>query len=165
MRKTLFKGMLMGVLITALGIGAYSSARYFHANRLLVNQDLDHGLRPIQVPADWIKSGKPVFLYNQYAQSSDGKYATGIWSCEGPSTFEWQFDSDETVHVLDGRVEIDYLGRHFVLEPGDTAFFQAETRALWHVPRYMRKSFTLHHPNLIVRFARRLLNSAGFGLI
>lgn len=158
MRKTLVKGVFLGVLVTALGVGAYSSARYLYSNRLPLTQDIDHNLRPIQVPADWIKSGKPVFLYNQYAQSSDGKYATGIWSCEGPTTFEWQFDADETVHVLDGRVEIDYLGKHFVLEPGDSAFFQAETRAVWHVPRYLRKSYTLHHPNLLVRAARRLLN-------
>lgn len=156
-RTILLGGVLIGVLTTALGIGVYNAACYLYLNRLPAKQGTEHRLRPIQVPPDWIKSGKPVFLHNQYAHSTDGNYATGIWSCEGPATFEWQFGSDETVHVLDGGVEIDYLGQRFVLKPGDTAFFQAGTRAVWHVPRYMRKSFTLHRPNLVVRSARRLL--------
>ncbi len=156
MRQTL-KGMVIGGVLAALGFSAFNAARYLYQVPEPSQQATDHSLTPIQIPPSWIKSGKPTFLYTQYASSPDGKTATGIWSCEGPATFEWQFGSDEVVHVLDGRVEIDYLGQHFVLEPGSTAFFQAETRAVWHVPKYMRKSFTLYHPNRPVRWVRKLL--------
>jgi uncharacterized cupin superfamily protein len=157
--KTLLKGVLIGVMVTLLGLSVYSTARYCFVMPAPSQQALDQSLQPMQVPPEWIKSGTPVFRYTQYAVSPDGRSSTGVWSCEGPSTFEWQFGVDETVHVLDGRVEVDYLGQHFALEPGDSAFFQAETRAVWHVPRSMRKSFTLHHPNLAVRLVRRALRA------
>lgn len=156
MRKT-FRGMLIGGALTVMGLGVYNAARYLHQVPDPSGQVIDHRLTPLQIPPDWIKSGHPKFFYTQYASSPDGKSATGVWSCEGPATFEWQFESDEVVHVLDGRVEIDYLGQRFVLEPGSTAFFQADTRALWHVPTFMRKSFTLYHPSRPVRLIRQLI--------
>lgn len=109
------------------------------------------------VPADWIKSGAPVFHSCEYGTSPDQRSFSGIWSCEGPAVFEWQFGCDESVVVLDGRVEIDYLGKHFVLEPGGSALFYGGTRALWNVPQYVRKSYMLHQPHYLVRWARRLL--------
>ena len=116
-------------------------------------------LELLTVPADWVKAGSPVFRYCPYAESADRRSASGIWSCEGPGTFEWQFASDETVFVLDGRVEIDYLGQHFVLEPGGTALFYAGTRALWHVPHYVRKSYMVNYPNFLVRLVRLVAGS------
>lgn len=117
-------------------------------------------LEPRTVPADWIKSGSPVFKSCEYGESPDKRSSSGIWSCDGPSTFEWQFGSDEFVFVLEGRVEIDYLGQHFVLEPGDTALFYAGTRSLWSVPKYVRKSYMVHYPNILVRLVRALLGTA-----
>lgn len=113
-------------------------------------------MRPQTVSPDWIKSGSPVFHAGQYAESPDKRASSGIWSCEGTSTFEWQFGSDESVLVLEGRVEIDYLGQHFVLESGSTALFYAGTRATWHVPHYVRKTYMIHYPNYMVRWARRV---------
>lgn len=111
-------------------------------------------MEPKQVDPSWIKSGAPIFLAGEYAESPDKRASSGIWSCEGPATFEWQFGSDETVLVLEGRVEIDYLGEKFVLEPGCTALFYAGTGAVWHVPKYVRKTYMIHYPNYIVRWAR-----------
>lgn len=116
-------------------------------------------MQPQKIAPDWIKSGAPVFLTGQYAESPDKRASCGVWSCEGPATFEWQFGSDETVLVLDGRVDIDYLGEKFVLEPGGTALFYAGTRAVWHVPKYVRKSYMIHYPNYIVRLARHVLGA------
>lgn len=109
---------------------------------------------PKSIDPSWIKSGAPVFLAGEYAESPDKRASCGVWSCEGPAKFEWQFGSDETVLVLEGRVEIDYLGEKFVLEPGGTALFYAGTRAVWHVPKYVRKTYMIHYPNYIVRLAR-----------
>lgn len=157
--RLFLKGLLLGVVLSLLAVTAYGTLRYAYRMRLPSELTVDHALQPIEVPRAWIKSGKPRFLYTEYVASPDRSSSSGIWSCEGPTTFEWRFDADETVHVLDGRVEISYQGQHFVLEPGDTAFFQADTRAIWTVPKYMRKSFTLHQPNVMVRLVRSLLRS------
>jgi uncharacterized cupin superfamily protein len=109
------------------------------------------------VPADWIKSGSPVFKSCEFASMPHTETYCGIWSCEGPASFEWQFGADEYVHVLEGRVEIEYRGEHFVLEAGGTALFYANTRALWTVPQYVRKSYTLHCPSNMVQRIRRWL--------
>ena len=109
------------------------------------------------IDPSWIKSGAPIFLAGEYAESPDKRASSGVWSCEGPATFEWRFGSDETVLVLEGRVDIDYLGEKFVLEPGGTALFYAGTRAVWHVPKYVRKTYMIHYPNYIVRSARHML--------
>lgn len=159
--RPFLKGLLLGVVLSLLAVTAYGTLRYAYRMRLPAELTVDHALQPIEVPQDWIKSGKPRFLYTEYVASPDRSSSSGIWSCEGPTTFEWRFDADETVHVLDGRVEITYQGQHFVLESGDTAFFQADTRATWNVPKYMRKSFTLHQPNAMVRLVRSLLRAIG----
>jgi uncharacterized cupin superfamily protein len=135
------------------------SRRYFrNLLRLSPSDNLGQTLQMRQqmVSQDWIKSGTPIFHTGQYAESPDKRASSGIWSCEGTSTFEWQFGSDESVLVLDGRVEIDYLGQHFVLESGGTALFYAGTRATWHVPQYVRKTYMIYYPNYMVRWARRV---------
>jgi len=119
-------------------------------------------MEPKTIDSSWIKSGAPTFLAGEYAQSPDHRASSGVWSCEGPATFEWQFGSDETVLILDGRVEIDYLGEKFVLEPGGSALFFAGTRAVWHVPKYVRKTYMIHYPNYIVRMARQILGAFRF---
>ena len=101
-------------------------------------------------------SGTPNVRATMYAVSPDQRTQTGIWECDGPSRFEWRFSVDETVHVLEGRVEIDYQGRHFVLQPGDTAHFQAGTRAVWMVPQHLKKSFTLFRPDRLSAWGDRL---------
>ncbi len=87
------------------------------------------------------------------------KVSTGLWSCDGPSTFDWVYAVDETVHVLEGEVEIAYLGEVLQLAVGDTAHFLAGTTATWTVPKRVMKSFTLHDPGPLARLYRRVLDA------
>jgi len=112
-------------------------------------------LAPFPVDPSWVKQGTPNFRALEYARSPDGHTITGLWACDGPCTFEWTFAHDETVHLLEGEVQVNYLGRNIKLVPGSTASFQAETRATWHVSQYARKTFTLQEPGRMVRWARR----------
>jgi len=112
------------------------------------------------VDASWVKSGTPNFRGTETSRSPDGNGVTGLWACDGPSTFEWQFGDDETVHLLEGRVEVEYRGRRFTINPGDTATFHAGTRAVWHVPQYAKKVFVLHQPGLLVRGWRKVFPPA-----
>ncbi|PXW97508.1 putative cupin superfamily protein [Sphaerotilus hippei] len=108
------------------------------------------------VDPSWVKSGTPNFRAVETARSADGRSITGLWACDGPTTFEWTFGLDETVHLLEGRVEVEYLGRRFVLDPGHTAVFHAGTKAVWHVPEHAKKVFKLQHPGPLVLAWRHL---------
>lgn len=115
---------------------------------------------PLQAVVDapaTITSGTPNFRGASYAASADGKTSSGIWAADGPSTFEWRFGSDETVYVLQGQVDVTYQGKQFSLRPGDTAVFLAGTSAVWHIPQNVLKSYTLQHPNVLVRSWRKLV--------
>ena len=112
-------------------------------------------LRGYSVDPTWVRAGQPNFRTAEIVRSPDGRSITGVWACDGPSTFEWRFDLDETVYVLEGRVEVTYLGRQFTLEPGQTAVFKAGTRAVWHVPAHLRKVFKLHHPGRLALWWRQ----------
>lgn len=118
------------------------------------------GLMPMAVEPSWVTSGVPNFRATETVRSADGRELIGQWACDGPSTFEWRFGSDETVHLLEGRVEVSYRGERFVLNPGDTATFHAGTRATWHVPTYARKVFVLQQPSRLVHWWRRLIGGS-----
>jgi uncharacterized protein len=113
-------------------------------------------LQGFSVDPGWVKSGQPNFRNAETMRSPDGKTVTGLWSCDGPSTFVWTFHSDETVHLVEGLIEIDYLNRSFTLRPGDTATFHAGTQATWHVPRHATKAYTLQEPGRVVKLLRRM---------
>jgi uncharacterized cupin superfamily protein len=162
---------LTGILTALLAVKLYVLAACRRSlGRLLVNRLKGHSnkpvmrqlaMQPLTVSPDWIKSGTPVFKICEYGASPDKRSASGTWSCEGPATFEWHYDADDSIMVLEGRAEIDYLGQHFVLEAGDSATFYAGTQALWNVQKYVHKTYMLHQPNYQVRWSRRLLGAFG----
>ena len=73
------------------------------------------------------------------SRSGDDTAWTDIWDCTA-GTFEWRYEIDETVHILEGEVVVtDHNGTVWKLEPGDVILFRVGTRAHWHVPEYVRK--------------------------
>jgi len=69
------------------------------------NVDLE--LRPIE-PA-WIIEGNPVSRSHILSTSADGTASTIIWSCtEG--RFNWYYDFDETIMILEGSIVLDSDG-------------------------------------------------------
>jgi uncharacterized cupin superfamily protein len=155
MKKYLF--VALGGALTALAVvAAWDGVRYLnHADPASV-ASVHRPLTAFKVNPEWVLEGTPNFRATEISKSPDGRTTTGLWACDGPSTFEWQFGVDETVHLLEGMVEVKYQGRQFTLKPGDTATFIAGTRAVWHVPEHARKAFSLHEPGRLVRALRRL---------
>jgi uncharacterized cupin superfamily protein len=117
---------------------------------------LKREMRPMLVNPTWIKSGTPKFMMAETSHVGTVGVTTGLWSCDGPATFEWTYGTDETIHLIEGVVEIDYLGKTLKLGPGDTAFFRAGTQATWTVRERAYKSFILHDPGRIARLYRRV---------
>ena len=153
-RRTLVAGV-GGAAAAIAALGAYESVRYLMRSAPLSTRAVDRPLGEFDVDPRWILTGDPVFKGTELARSPDGSSISGLWACEGPTTFEWHFGSDETVHLLEGRVDVEYMGRKFSIVPGGTATFHAGTKAIWHVPTRAKKAYTLHQPNLLVRAWRK----------
>jgi len=91
------------------------------------------------IRSNWIVEGAPRARSKCLAQSADGTLRVVAWSCSA-GRFNWHYAVDETVHVVAGEVFVKGAdGQVCRLAPGDTAFFAAGTRAVWHVPERVRK--------------------------
>ena len=154
-RRTLI-GVTAGAVLALTAMAAVDSIRYHRGAPAASVQAVERPLGVFQVDPSWILSGKPVFRGAETMRSPDGRVVSGLWACEGPTSFVWHFSHDETVHLLEGRVEVEYQGRRFVITPGDTASFHAGTQAVWHVPEHAKKAYTLHQPGWLVRAWRKL---------
>lgn len=117
---------------------------------------------------DWIIEGAPAARNFVLSRSADGGASTLIWDCTA-GRFNWYYDIDETVYVLEGGVTVtDDSGAAHRLGPGDTAFFPAGSHAVWHVDSYIRKvAFcrnTIPAPLMFAtRVLRKLARLSGLG--
>jgi uncharacterized cupin superfamily protein len=116
-------------------------------------------MKPMAVNPSWIKSGTPKFMVAETSNVATVGVTTGLWSCDGPGVFEWTYGTDETIHLIEGAVEIEYMGKTLKLGPGDTAFFRAGTQATWTVRERAFKSFILHDPGRLARLYRRVFGA------
>lgn len=104
------------------------------------------GLVPSPVPRDWILEGYPVARKKEVAVSSDGLATTMMWDCTA-GRFNWVYNDDEVIHVLEGSVVIeDAAGVRRRLQGGDTFLFPAGSRYQWTVSNYIRKIAFLYPP-------------------
>lgn len=134
-----------GFIVCLVAVVAFDAVQYTRHSPDPSSVAVQRPLTPMEVDASWIKSGNPVFTANETSRSYDGRTVTGLWSCTGPTTFEWQFGADETVHLLEGEVKVEYQGEKFTLRPGDTATFHGNTAAVWTIDKYAKKVYTLHN--------------------
>jgi len=75
--------------------------------------------------------------------SSDATLMSGIFTGQ-PSRFRYTFETDETFHVIEGRVTITLdSGESVTLTPGDIASFPRGAHAVWDISHPLRKFFVL----------------------
>ena len=153
---TLLAGVVIG-LVAYQGFAAWRYVRHAEAPSV-VSQS--RPLEGFSADAARVLEGTPNFRAAETSRSPDGRVITGLWACDGPTRFEWHFALDETVHLLEGQVDVEYQGQRFTLKPGDVATFHALTRAVWHVPVPSKKAFTLRHPGRLVLWWRALWRQA-----
>jgi uncharacterized protein len=106
-----------------------------------------HGhLAPAPIRSAWILEGNPVARNKFLSKSADGTASTYIWDCTA-GRFNWHYDIDETVYILEGSVVLrDAQGAERGLQAGDTVFFPAGSNAEWTVEGYVRKVAFLREP-------------------
>lgn len=64
------------------------------------------------------------------------------WECE-PSTFDWEYDTDESAYVLEGKVRIKAEdGQEVEINKGDLVCFPKGLRCTWNVIEKIRKVYT-----------------------
>lgn len=100
-------------------------------------------LRESAIEPEWIIEGDPRARSSWWSSGSDGIDSNHVWDCTA-GRFRWYFASDETVHIIEGEVEVSGEGISSTwLRAGDAALFRAGTWATWYVPRYVRKHAVL----------------------
>jgi len=96
-------------------------------------------LAPSPINPDWIREGRPAARNRVLERSSDGLACTILWECTA-GKFEWHYDIDETIYIVDGNVIVsDEKTAPRRLGPGDVVFFPNGSRAHWHVESHVRK--------------------------
>jgi uncharacterized cupin superfamily protein len=120
--------------------------------------DLTH-LNPAPISSDWILEGNPVARNKLLSMSHDKAATTWVWDCTA-GRFNWFYDIDETVYVMEGSVTVhDHHGATRTLVSGDVAFFPAGSSAEWTVSKYVRKlAFLRQPPNPYVMLLQRVCN-------
>jgi uncharacterized cupin superfamily protein len=128
----------------------------------------DVALSSCPIRPEWIVEGAPIARNAVLSRSADGGACTLIWDCTA-GLFNWRYDIDETVYVIEGGVVVrDDAGIERRLGPGDTAFFPAGSHAVWRVESYVRKVAFCRNPvpapvMLAMRVVRKLARMAGLG--
>jgi uncharacterized cupin superfamily protein len=100
-------------------------------------------LSPIE-PA-WIVGGAPRARCAELSRSRDGSAFTVVWDCTA-GEFNWSYDEDETVHILEGEAIIDDGSGPRTIRPGDVVLFDAGSTWRWRVPVYVKKVAFLRFP-------------------
>lgn len=109
-------------------------------------RDDEHGLIPAPIPQAWILAGNPTARSKRLAGSSDQLAMTLMRDCTA-GLFNWSYDDDEVVHVLEGGAIVeDAAGVRQRLQPGDTLLFRAGSRHQWTIPNYIRQIAFIHSP-------------------
>jgi len=96
-------------------------------------------LKPGPIEPSWILEGKPEATSCVLSQSADALATTLVWHCtEGK--FNWFYDFDETILILEGSIVLESDG----MPPtrygaGDVVFFRDGAHAKWHVEGHVKK--------------------------
>jgi uncharacterized cupin superfamily protein len=102
-------------------------------------------LRSAPIEPSWIVAGAPRARCAELNRSRDGAAFTLVWDCTA-GDFDWIYDQDETVHILEGEAIIDDGSDKRTIGPGDVFLFPAGTTFRWRVPVYVKKLAFLHVP-------------------
>ena len=108
-------------------------------HRIEIRSGTNLELAPGAINPDWVLEGDPQIRSTWWSSDTDGLAGNFVWDCTA-GRFRWYFGSDETVHIIEGEVEVSADGVPPTwLRAGDSAIFRTGTWATWYVPTYVRK--------------------------
>lgn len=62
------------------------------------------------------------------------------WECD-PSTFDWEYDTDERAYVLEGKVKVKTPTGEVEINKGDLVLFPKGLKCTWNVVEKIRKVY------------------------
>ena len=116
-------------------------------------------LKPSPIEPSWILEGNPEARSHVLSTSACGTATTLIWSCT-KGKFNWYYDVDETIMILEGSIVLESEGippkRYGV---GDVIFFRNGAHAKWHVEGHVKKIAFCRKTNpVMIGFLIRVVN-------
>jgi hypothetical protein len=106
---------------------------------LIETTNLNVTLTPRPIEPSWITEGNPVAQWHVLSKSADGLASTMVWECS-EGRFNWYYDFDETVLILEGSIVLESDGMPSTrYVAGDVIFFKDGAHAKWHVEGRVRK--------------------------
>jgi uncharacterized cupin superfamily protein len=91
------------------------------------------GFEPYEIPEEDVLEGEPNARIHWIRPEGNGSQAVGIYRGD-PASFRYSWETDETVHVLEGSVRVELEdGDTVELGVGDIASFTAGGRGVWHI--------------------------------
>ncbi|MBU6462119.1 MAG: DUF861 domain-containing protein [Bradyrhizobium sp.] len=109
------------------------------SHALIETSKLDLNLTPRPIEPSWIIEGNPVAQCHVLSRSADGLASTMVWECS-EGRFNWYYDFDETVLILEGSIVLESDGMPPTrYTAGDVIFFKDGAHAKWHVENRVRK--------------------------
>ncbi len=131
------------VVVGALGFAEASQHQASKQTTIGVINPNDVILKPAPINPAWVLEGNPQTMGAEIAHSDDGSTKAYVWQTT-KSVFDWHYDFDEVVTILDGEVFLtDKTNMERRLGPGDVAFFPQGTVVHWRVPDHVKKVATI----------------------
>ena len=129
------------------------------SSALIETATLAVNLTPRPIEPSWIIEGNPVAQCSVLSKSADGLASTMVWQCS-EGKFNWYYDFDETVLILDGAIVLESGSLAPTrYGPGDVIFFRDGAQAVWHVEGHVRKlAFCRKTQPVLVGLALRVLS-------
>ena len=125
---------------------------------LIETTNLVVNLSPRPIEPSWIIEGNPVARSCVLSESADRCASTIVWECS-EGKFDWYYDFDETILVLEGSIVLendDMPPTRY--GPGDVVFFKDGAHAKWHVEGHVKKlAFCRKTQPVLLALALRVL--------
>lgn len=99
---------------------------------------------PYRPPADRVLSGDPVQTAHNFYSSADGKFHSGIWTCN-PGKWRVVFTEHEVCRLIEGAIVVmgdDGSSRTF--RAGDTFVSPAGFTGIWDVIEPAKKLYAIY---------------------
>jgi uncharacterized cupin superfamily protein len=102
-------------------------------------------LDPCPIASAWVLEGNPNARIKVISTSADGTAMTIMWDCTA-GKFNWFYNVEETVYILQGSVTLRDKNGSRLLAAGELIFFPAGSSAEWTVDSYIKKVAFLRAP-------------------
>jgi uncharacterized cupin superfamily protein len=126
---------------------------------LIETTNLVVNLAPRPIEPSWIIDGNPVAQACVLSKSADGLATTIVWECS-EGRFNWYYDFDETILILEGSIVLENdTMRPTRYGKGEVIFFRSGAHARWHVEGHVRKlAFCRTTQPMVLAFVARAFN-------